>query len=306
MPVLRLGTRGSPLALVQAHQVRDRLIASGMAADDIEVVTFKTSGDRIQDRPLSEVGGKGLFTKELEDALLAGQIDAAVHSLKDMATRLPDGLSIAAVLEREDVRDAFISLAQRRFADLPKGAVFGTSSLRRQAQILRLRPDLQIVGFRGNVETRLRKLGEGIATATLLAAAGLRRLGMADRITEVIDADTLLPAAAQGAIGIEIRAGDHRTAQCLASLDHQPTHIAVLAEHAFLDTLDGSCRTPIAALATLADGRLTLRGEVLSPDGRRHAAVSRTATAQEAVRMGADAGAEILALAGADLFGARI
>lgn len=305
MSVLRIGTRGSPLALVQAHQVRDRLVASGMAPGDIRVDIFKTSGDRIQDRPLSEAGGKGLFTKELEDALLAGQIDAAVHSMKDVATRLPAGLDLAAVLEREDVRDAFISLSHRRLADLPKGAVFGTSSLRRQAQLLRLRPDLTIVGFRGNVETRLRKLGEGVAAATLLAAAGLRRLGMADRMADVIEPDVLLPAAAQGAIGIEIRADDARTAERVAGLDHQPTHIAIVAERAFLDTLDGSCRTPIAALATLSAGRLQFRGEVLSPDGKRHVAVAREAAAQEAHRLGADAGAEILARAGSDLFGIR-
>lgn len=305
MSVLRIGTRGSPLALVQAHQVRDSLIAAGMALDDIRIVVFKTSGDRIQDRPLSEAGGKGLFTKELEDALLAGQIDAAVHSMKDVATRLPSGLAIAAVLEREDVRDAFVSLSHKRLADLPKGAVFGTSSLRRQAQLLRLRPDLHIVGFRGNVETRLRKLGEGVTAATLLAAAGLRRLGMADRMAEVIDPDILLPAAAQGAIGIEIRANDATTAARVAQLDHQPTHIAIVAERAFLDTLDGSCRTPIAALATFSSGRLAFRGEVLSPDGRLHVAVVRESAAQEAHRMGADAGAEVLARAGSGLLGYR-
>jgi hydroxymethylbilane synthase len=305
MPILRLGTRGSPLAMAQAHEVRDRLIASGVAAVEISITVFKTSGDVIQDRPLSEVGGKGLFTKELEDALLTNQIDAAVHSMKDMATRLPDGLSIAAVLPREDVRDAFISLKHARLADLPKGAVFGTSSLRRQAQLLRLRPDLKIVQFRGNVQTRLAKLADGVAEATILAAAGLRRLGREDRITEVIETETLLPAAAQGAIGIEIRADDVATAKLLAALDHQETHIAVLAERAFLGTLDGSCRTPIAALATLADGRLAFRGEVISPDGTRHVAVVRSALPQEAQRMGADAGAEVLGKAGPDLLGAR-
>jgi hydroxymethylbilane synthase len=292
--------------MAQAHEVRDRLIASGVAAGDISITVFKTSGDVIQDRPLSEVGGKGLFTKELEDALLAKQIDAAVHSMKDMATRLPDGLAIAAVLPREDVRDAFISLTHGRLADLPEGAVLGTSSLRRQAQLLRIRPDLKIVQFRGNVQTRLAKLADGVAEATILAAAGLRRLGRADRITEVIETEILLPAAAQGAIGIEIRADDAVTAKQLAALDHQETHIAVLAERAFLGTLDGSCRTPIAALATLADGRLAFRGEVISPDGRRHVAVSRSALPQEAARMGADAGAEVLAKAGPDLLGARV
>ena len=305
MPVLRLGSRGSPLALVQAEQVRDLLIASGLAADMISIHVFKTTGDRIQDRPLSEVGGKGLFTKELEEALLAGQIDAAVHSMKDMSTRLPDGLTIAAVLSREDVRDAFISLTYRRLHDLPRGAVFGTSSLRRQAQLLRQNPGLTIVGFRGNVQTRLKKLGDGVADATMLAVAGLSRLGMMDRVTEVIDTDRLLPAAAQGAIGIEIRAGDGTTALRVAGLDHQPTHIAVVAERAFLDTLDGSCRTPIAALAEFTDGNLRFRGEVISPDGCKHAMAERAGSPQEAVRMGADAGAEILARAGYDLFGAR-
>ena len=305
MPPMRLGTRGSPLALAQAHQTRDRLIASGVSGDDITITIFKTSGDRIQDRPLSEVGGKGLFTKELEDALLAGTIDAAVHSMKDMATALPEGLRVAVVLPREDVRDAFVSLKYNRLADLPNGAVFGTSSIRRQAQLLRLRPDLKIVGFRGNVETRLKKLGDGIADATLLAAAGLNRLGMADRIAEMIATETLLPAPAQGAVAIEIRASDEQTAHRLAALDHQPSHIATLAERAFLKVLDGSCRTPIAALAQLADGQLSFRGEVISPDGRKHVAVARQASPQEAVRMGADAGAEVLARAGADLLGAR-
>jgi hydroxymethylbilane synthase len=305
-PLLRLGTRGSPLALAQAEEVRARLVASGVAADEISISVFKTSGDRIQDRPLSEVGGKGLFTKELEEALLAGTIDAAVHSMKDMATKLPDGLAIACVLEREDVRDGFVSLTHKRLADLPKGAVFGTSSLRRQAQLLRVRPDLKIVQFRGNVQTRLEKLGAGVADATLLAVAGLKRLGMADRISEIIAPEVLLPAAAQGAIGIEIRSDDAVTAHRLAALDHQPTHIAVVAERAFLGTLDGSCKTPIAALALLDQGRLTLRGEVIAPNGQRHVAVMRAGAPQDALRIGADAGAEVLAKAGADLLGARV
>jgi hydroxymethylbilane synthase len=306
MTVLRLGTRGSPLALAQAHEVRARLIAAGVAAEAISIEVFKTTGDRIQDRPLSEVGGKGLFTKELEEALLAGTIDAAVHSMKDMATRLPDRLAVACVLEREDVRDGFVSLKHKRLADLPKGAVFGTSSLRRQAQMLRARPDLQIVQFRGNVQTRLEKLAAGVAEGTLLAVAGLNRLGAGDRISEIIGADVMLPAAAQGAIGIEIRADDHVTAHTVAALDHQATHIAVVAERAFLGTLDGSCKTPIAALAVLANGQLTLRGEVIAPDGRRHVAVERVGAPQEAQRMGADAGAEVLVRAGADLLGARV
>jgi hydroxymethylbilane synthase len=291
--------------MAQAHEVQARLIASGVPADAISISVFKTSGDKIQDRPLSEAGGKGLFTKELEDALLAGSIDAAVHSMKDVATVLPKGLAIVAVLEREDVRDGFISLAHKRLADLPKGAVFGTSSLRRQAQMLRLRPDLTIVGFRGNVQTRLGKLADGVAEATLLAVAGLRRLAMAERIAEIVPTDVLLPAAAQGAIGIEIRADDHATLGRVAALDHQPSHLAVMAERAFLGRLDGSCRTPIAALAVLENGRLSLSGEVISPDGTKHAAVRREGLPQEALRMGDEAGLEVLARAGADLFGVR-
>ena len=306
MTVLRLGSRGSPLALVQAHQVRDRLIAHGLAAGDITISVFKTSGDRIQDRPLSEVGGKGLFTKELEEALLAGEIDAAVHSMKDMSTRLPEGLRISAVLEREDVRDAFISLEHRRLSDLPHGALFGTSSLRRQAQLLRLRPDLRIVGFRGNVQTRLAKLGQGVAMATLLAAAGLNRLDMASRISEIIEPEILLPAAAQGAIGLEIRSDDMRTEALVGVLDHPPTHICIAAERSFLHRLDGSCRTPIAALATLSGDQLSFRGEVISPDGIRHIAVARRGTAAAAALIGDDAGQEILSRAGPDLLGARV
>ena len=306
MPLLRLGSRGSPLALAQANQTRDRLIASGVPAGEITITIFKTDGDRIQDRPLSEVGGKGLFTKELEDALLASSIDAAVHSMKDMATALPDGLRIAAVLPREDVRDAFVSLAYKRFSDLPQGATFGTSSIRRQSQLLRLRPDLKIIGFRGNVETRLKKLSDGVADATLLATAGLNRLGMADRIAEHFATDVLLPAPAQGAVAIEIRAGDDATAQRLAALDHQATHLATLVERAFLAVLDGSCRTPIAAHALVKEGRVQFRGEVISPDGRRHVAVERSGPAQHAIVMATDAGREVLSRAGADLLGARV
>ena len=305
MPLLRLGTRGSPLALAQAHQTRDRLIASGVPADDITITVFKTSGDRVQDRPLSELGGKGLFTKELEDALLARTIDAAVHSMKDMATNLPEGLRITAVLPREDVRDAFVSLKYKRLADLPHGATFGTSSIRRQAQLLRLRPDLKIVGFRGNVETRLKKISDGIADATLLAAAGLNRLGMADRIAELIATDVLLPAPAQGAVAIEIRDDDEATEQRLGPLNHQATHIATMVERAFLTVLDGSCRTPIAAHAVVHNGEVAFRGEVISSDGRQHVAVARSGPTQKSIIMGTDAGVEVLSRAGADLLGAR-
>ncbi len=292
--VIRLGTRGSPLALAQAQSVRDRLtLAHGFAAERIEIRTIKTSGDVIQDRPLSEVGGKGLFTKEIEEALLAGEIDLAVHSMKDVATRLPDGLVIAAMLEREDVRDAFLGANVVGLNDLPAGAIVGTSSLRRQAQVLRLRPDLKVIGFRGNVETRLRKLGEGLADATLLALAGLKRLGIAACATSVIEIETMLPAVAQGAVGIEIRAGDARMAALVACLDHSETYAAVVAERAFLAGLDGSCRTPIAGLARIIANRLYLSGEVLSPDGRLHHATVREGVVSDGPRLGADAAQEL-------------
>ncbi len=217
---IRIGTRGSPLALAQAHLVRDRLMAQhGLDEGRFQISVIKTSGDQIQDRPLSEAGGKGLFTKEIEDALQAGNIDLAVHSAKDMATRLPSGLGIGAVLEREDVRDAFISLRYQSLADLPEGARVGTSSLRRQAQVKRLRPDLNVVGFRGNVETRLAKLENGVADATFLAVAGLKRLGKAERISSIVATDKMLPAVAQGAIMLEIRSDDFPCRELVATLN---------------------------------------------------------------------------------------
>ena len=304
MTVIRLGTRGSALALWQAHEVRARLVAAhGLPEGAVEITVMKTSGDRIQDRPLSEVGGKGLFTKELEEALLAGTIDLAVHSMKDVATKLSPGLIIAAVLEREDPRDAFISTMSPNFAALPIGAVIGTSSLRRQAQALHARPDLQVVGFRGNVETRLKKLADGVASATFLAVAGLKRLGLAQHITAAIELSEMLPAVAQGAVGVEIRADDERTAQLLGRLDHQPTHLAISAERAFLARLDGSCRTPIGGLAELdANNRITFRGEILSPDGRQAYSTGRTGPAQTAIQMGEEAAHELLSMAGPAFF----
>jgi hydroxymethylbilane synthase len=288
--VVRLGTRGSPLALAQAHMVRNLIIASGRAnLDQVEIRIFKTSGDRIQDRPLSEVGGKGLFTKELEDALLANEIDFAVHSMKDVATRLPDGLTINTMLPREDVRDAWLSPTAQTLADLPTGAILGTSSLRRQAQALRLRPDLRVVQFRGNVETRLAKLDQGVAHATMLAVAGLKRLGMTHKITSITSTETMLPAVAQGAVGIEIRAHDEAIAALLAPLDHQPTNLCVTAERAYLAVLDGSCRTPI-------------RGEILTPDGKQCHDTIRTGSPQSAIQMGEDAARELLGRAGPDFF----
>lgn len=304
-PFLRIGTRGSPLALVQAEDVRARIAAAhGLDADAIEIIVIRTSGDRIQDRPLSEVGGKGLFTKEIEDALLDRRIDIAVHSMKDVATRLPDGLEVAAMLERADVRDAFLSEVARSLNELPPGAVVGTSSLRRQAQVLRARPDLKVVGFRGNVETRLKRLGEGVAQATLLAMAGLARLGMAGRATSAIPVEDMLPAVAQGAVGVEVRSGDTRAIDLVAPLKHAPTELCVTAERAFLARLDGSCRTPIAGLATLAAGRVHFRGEILSPDGVQAHASERSAGAPDAVPAAEDAAAELLGRAEADFFAA--
>lgn len=297
---VRIGTRGSPLALAQAHHVRARLQAGGIG--DVDVRIIKTSGDRIQDRPLSEVGGKGLFTKELEEALLANEIDLAVHSMKDVATRLPDGLVMAAILEREDPRDAFISLKYRSVGDLPVGAVVGTSSLRRQAQIKARRPDVEVVSFRGNVQTRLGKLADGIADATFLAVAGLNRLGMADRITEALPVEAMLPAVAQGAIGIEVRADDRRSHDLAAALDHPDTAVAVTCERAFLAQLDGSCRTPIAGHARLgSDGLLTFHGEVLSPDGQVRHVVARSGDRTDPTGLGDAAGRDLIQRAGSNL-----
>jgi len=250
-PLLSIGTRGSPLALAQARTVR-ALLAQATGADEaaFEIVVIKTTGDAIQDRPLSEVGGKGLFTKEIEEALLSGRIDLAVHSAKDMPTLSQPGLLLAACLEREDPRDAFISLKAKTLADLPHGARLGTASLRRQAIVKKARPDLNVSSLRGNVETRLRKLEAGEVDATLLALAGLKRLGLAHHATHVLPIEEFLPAVAQGAIGIETRGDDNRTRQMVALINHAPTFIAVACERAFLAALDGSCKTPLAGHAT--------------------------------------------------------
>jgi hydroxymethylbilane synthase len=301
--ILRLGTRGSPLALAQARMVRQALAsAHGLPADRIELSVIRTSGDRIQDRPLSEVGGKGLFTKEIEEALIAGAIDLAVHSSKDMPTVLPAGLVLAAFLAREDPRDAFVSLRARSLSDLPQGATVGTASLRRQAMVKRLRPDLAVVPLRGNVETRLRKLDEGVADATLLALAGLKRLGLADKATAVLDVDAFLPAVGQGAIGIETRIDDARTRELLQPIDHADTASALAAERAFLAVLDGSCRTPIAGHATVAAGRLHFRGMIVKPDGSEAHETAREGGISDAEALGADAGHELRGRAGADFF----
>lgn len=300
---IRIGTRGSPLALAQARLVR-RLIAEKNKLDEdaCELVVIKTTGDRIVDRPLAEAGGKGLFTKELEEALYADTIDLAVHSMKDVPTVLPDGLTIGAILEREDPRDAFISVKHASLDDVPAGATVGTSSLRRQAQLLHRRPDLEVVAFRGNVETRLRKLDEGIADATFLACAGLNRLGLTQHIRMPIDTKLMLPAVAQGAIGIELRSDDTNTAERIAPLNHAVTALCVTAERAFLAKLDGSCRTPIAGLAELNEGTLHFRGEILTPDGKVCHATSRSGEPRTAAQMGEDAAAELLARAEPDFF----
>ena len=301
--MLRIGTRGSPLALAQANDVRTRLMAvHGLGEADVTLRVIKTTGDAIQDRPLSEAGGKGLFTKEIEEALIAGEIDLAVHSMKDVPTLLPDGLVISTILKREDVRDAFISLKYASLATMPAGAIVGTSSLRRHAQVRRARPDLAVVEFRGNVETRLRKLADGVADATFLAMAGLNRLGLSARATSAIETSVMLPAVAQGAVGIEIRAGDATTAARLGPLNHEPTAICVSAERAFLAKLEGSCRTPIAGLAQLEDGRLVFRGAILTLDGRVCHETARTGGAGQAAALGHDAGAELLARAGPHFF----
>lgn len=302
-PRFRIGTRGSPLALAQANDVRARLIAAhGLADGDVEIVVIKTSGDMILDRPLSEAGGKGLFTKEIEEALIDRRIDLAVHSMKDVPTALPEGLEISTILAREDVRDAFISLRFSALSELPSGTVVGTSSLRRQAQVRRLRPDLRVVDFRGNVQTRLAKLADGVADATFLAMAGLNRLGMADRATSAIAAEDMLPAVAQGAVGIEIRTDDTATRDALAPLNHAATAICVAAERAFLAKLDGSCRTPIAGLARLTGDRLDFRGSILTPDGATCHDTARDGSHSDAAAIGADAGAELLSRAGPEFF----
>ncbi|MER8431920.1 hydroxymethylbilane synthase [Mesorhizobium caraganae] len=303
MQTLKIGTRGSPLALAQAHETQARLMAAhGMPAEAFEVVVISTSGDRIQDRPLSEAGGKGLFTKEIEEALLAGAIDIAVHSSKDMPTVLPDGLELSAFLPREDARDAFIGKAARRIIDLPQGARVGSSSLRRQALIRRMRPDLDVVMFRGNVQTRLRKLEEGVAEGTILAHAGLKRLGLGHVVTDLMPLDAFPPAPGQGAIGIETRIGDSAVDQMLTAIHDVPTGQALACERAFLAALDGSCRTPIAGYATIADGTLTFAGLIISPDGTQSHEVKAEGPEQDAARIGTDAAKTVRAKAGETFF----
>lgn len=294
--LLRIGTRGSPLALAQAIETRDRLAAAFpelAEAGAVEIVTFKTEGDRILDRTLSAAGGKGLFTKEIEQALLDGTVDLAVHSMKDVPTSLPDGLAITCYLPREDHRDAWFSPKAASLDELPEGALVGTASLRRQAIVLMRRPDLRIAALRGNVQTRLRKLEEGLVDATLLAMAGLNRLGLVDKATGVLSEEQMLPAVAQGAIGIETRIGDDRTNAYVRALNCAETELRVTAERGVLATLDGSCRTPIAALALINGDALSLKALVIRPDGQQWFMTGRAGNKADALSMGIDAGQEL-------------
>ena len=303
-PLLRLGTRGSRLALTQTGLVRDalaRAVPALAAPDAIEIVAIKTTGDAIQDRPLSEAGGKGLFVKEIEEAMFSGRIDAAVHSMKDMPTAQPSGLVISAFLPREDTRDVLIANDAARIADLRQGAIVGTSALRRRALLLHRRPDLAIVTLRGNVETRLAKCRGGTVQATILALAGLKRLGM-EKVGTPIPEDEMLPAVGQGAVCIETRIDDQRTRGWLAAIDHQPTSVCVSAEHAMLAVLDGSCRTPIAGHAVLTSDGLHLRGLIARPDGSEVIFTERRGPVADAEAMGRDAGEELKRKGGPGFF----
>jgi hydroxymethylbilane synthase len=301
--VLRIGSRGSPLALIQARAVQSRLAAAaGLDSGRIEIVAIRTTGDAVQDRPLAEAGGKGLFTKEIEEALVAGKIDLAVHSSKDLPTLLPAGLLLAGFLPREDPRDAFISRKAKTLRELAPGAVVGTASPRREALVKRLRPDLKVVTLRGNVETRLAKLDAGEVDATILAVAGLKRLGLLAEATAILDPDEFLPAVGQGAIGIETRADDANTRALVAKVDDPDTAIALAAERAFLAVLDGSCRTPIGGHAEINGENIRFRGVIVKPDGSEAFEVSREGRREAAVELGADAGRELRRRASADFF----
>ena len=300
---LKIGTRGSPLALAQAHETRARLAqAFDLPFEAFTIVVIKTTGDKIIDRPLKEIGGKGLFTREIEADLLSGVIDIAVHSMKDMPTLQPEGLILNTYLPREDVRDAFISPTHGALADLAAGTVVGTSSLRRRAQLKLKRPDLEVVEFRGNLQTRLMKLEQGVAAATFLAMAGLNRLGMSEVPATAIETDVMLPAVAQGAIGIERRVADTNMADMLAAIHDTPTGQRLVAERAFLLELDGSCETPIAGLAELDGATLHLRGEVLRPDGSEAISDAMSCPIEDGAKAGIEMAKKLLAQAGPDFF----
>lgn len=296
---LKIGTRGSPLALAQAHETRARLMAAfDLPEQAFEIVVITTTGDRVQDRALKEIGGKGLFTKEIEDAMLAGQIDIAVHSTKDMPVEQPSGLALEWFLPREDPRDAFVSLKYSSLHELPEGTKVGTSSLRRKAQLLHRFPHLQVVEFRGNVQTRLRKLEDGVAEATFLAMAGLNRLGMEDLARNPIETTDMLPAIAQGTIGIECRHDDAPVRAMLDAIHDGPTGQRLAAERALLAALDGSCETPIGGLAEIAGDVLHLRGEILRPDGSQVLTDARSGPIAEGAALGRTMGAALKERAG--------
>ena len=301
-PYLKVGARGSPLALAQTRQVCDRLAeTAGVAPSEIEIIAIRTTGDRIVDRSLAEAGGKGLFTKELDEALIAGAIDCAVHSAKDLPTFLPAGVVIAGCPQREDARDALICAKAASFKALAEGARLGSASPRRQAMALRLRPDLQVGLLRGNVETRLRRIETGEFDLTLLALAGLKRLGLESRAAAVLETEEFLPAVGQGAIAVTARAGDARLREALTLITDQQTLLALTAERAFLAELDGSCRTPIGGFASIAAGRLSFRGVTLSLDGRQCVETTLEGAPSDAARLGAEAGREIRDRAPAEL-----
>lgn len=301
---LKIGTRGSPLALWQAHEVRRCLmLAFDLPEAAFEVVVIKVTGDQVQDKALREIGGKGLFTREIEEALLDGGVDIAVHSMKDMPVLQPEGLVLDCYLPREDVRDAFVSPRYGSIAELPEGAIVGSSSLRRRAQVLLRRPDLKLVEFRGNVQTRMRKLEEGVADATFLAMAGLKRLGLADVARGAIAPEEMLPAVAQGAIGVERRGADVRVRAMLAAVHDRETGLRLAAERAFLARLDGSCETPIAGLAVIQGDQLWLRGEILRPDGSASVAGERQGALAAGAEIGRALADDLLNRAGPGFFG---
>ena len=300
---LRIGTRGSPLALAQAYETRKRLAEALNASEDsFEIVVISTSGDRILDRPLKEVGGKGLFTKEIEQEMLDRKIDIAVHSMKDMPVEQPDGLTLGCYLPREDVRDAFVSSNFKNVSDLPSGSKVGTSSLRRKAQLKFSRPDLEVVEFRGNVQTRLKKLKDGVASCTFLAMAGLNRLGLGEVAQSVINPSEMLPAIAQGAIGIEWREADKKITGILKKIHHEETGQRLNAERAFLAELDGSCQTPIAGLATIEGSSLKFTGQVLRTDGSESISETASCKIEDGPELGREMARKILAQAGPKFF----
>jgi hydroxymethylbilane synthase len=300
---LRIGTRGSPLALAQAYETRKRLIEALNASEDsFEIIVISTSGDRILDRPLKEVGGKGLFTKEIEQDMLDRKIDIAVHSMKDMPVKQPDGLTLGCYLPREDVRDAFVSSNFKNVSDLPSGSKVGTSSLRRKAQLKFSRPDLEVVEFRGNVQTRLKKLKDGVASCTFLAMAGLNRLGLEEVAQSAINPSEMLPAIAQGAIGIEWRKEDKQITDILKKIHHTETEQRLNAERAFLAELDGSCQTPIAGLAVIEGSSLEFTGQVLRTDGSESIFETASCNIEDGPELGREMAQKILAQAGPKFF----